>query len=51
MVFRLEYLHLTLAYSKGQDHGHAHFDNEYLANGDNWDKLLPQLLCRMSAFD
>ena len=28
----LEYLHLTLAYSKGQDH--VQFDCQYLANGD-----------------
>ena len=31
MNFRLAYLHLTVAYSKGQ--GHAYHD-EYLANGD-----------------
>ena len=23
-----------MAYSRGQDQGHAHFDSKYLANGD-----------------
>ena len=25
---------LTLAHSKGQSQGHAHFDNEYFGDGD-----------------
>ena len=34
MASRLEYLYLTLPHYQGQDQGHAHFDCEYLANGD-----------------
>ena len=34
VVFRLAYLHLTLANSKDQCQGHAHFDCEYPANDD-----------------
>ena len=34
MGFRLIYLHLTLARSKGQ--GRAHFHNEYLGNGETF---------------
>ena len=33
MAFRLAYLHLTLAYYRGQGQHHAHFDCEYLASG------------------
>ena len=34
MGFQLAYLHLTLTKSKGYGQGHAHFDSEYLENGD-----------------
>ena len=34
VTFRLAYLHLTLAHSKDQGHGHTHFDCEYLTNDD-----------------
>ena len=34
VFFRLEYLHLTLAHSKGQGQGHPHLSCEYLVNGD-----------------
>ena len=34
VVFRLVYLHLTLARCKDQEQGHAHFDCEYLVNCD-----------------
>ena len=34
MAFRLAYLHLTLAHFKDQRQDHAHFDWEYLKNGD-----------------
>ena len=34
----LAYLHLTLTHSKGQDQGHAHFDSEYIGNGERYDK-------------
>ena len=35
VAFRLAYLHLTLAHSKGQGQGHIQFDYECPANGDN----------------
>ena len=35
---RMVYLHLILDHSKGQSQGHANFDNEYLVNGDRYDK-------------
>ena len=38
MTFRLTYLHLTLAHSKGQSQGHAHLDGEYLANDARLDE-------------
>ena len=34
VALRLAYLHLTLAHSKGQGQGRAHFDCQYLANDD-----------------
>ena len=34
MLFRLTYLHLTLAFSKGEGQGHEYFDCKYLVNGD-----------------
>ena len=34
--FRMAYLHLTLAYSKGQSQGRSNRDCEYLVNGDRW---------------
>ena len=33
MRYRLVYLRLTLARSKGHGQGHAHFENECLGNG------------------
>ena len=33
-AFRLAYLNLHVAHSKGQGQGHAHFDYEYSANSD-----------------
>ena len=33
MGYRLGYLHFTLAYSKRQGQGNAHFDSEYNGNG------------------
>ena len=38
VAFRLAFLHLTLAHSKCQGKGHAHFDCQYLANGDRYGK-------------
>ena len=38
--FPMVYLHLTLARSKGQSQGHAHFDCEYLVNGDRQGEYL-----------
>ena len=35
VAFRLAYLHLTLAHSKCEGQGHAHFHCEYLANDDS----------------
>ena len=34
MTFPLAYLYVTLDHSTGQDQGRAHFDCQYLANGD-----------------
>ena len=34
---QLAHLHLTWTNSKGQ--GHEHFDSEYLAGGDRYDKI------------
>ena len=34
MYFRTAHLNLTLVHSKVQGQGHAHFDGEYLGNGD-----------------
>ena len=33
-AFLLEHLYMTLAHSKGQGQGYAHFDCGYLANGN-----------------
>ena len=34
MGFKFAYLHLTLIPFNGPDQGHAHFDSEYLGNGE-----------------
>ena len=40
-AFPLAYLRLTLTHSKGQGEGRAHFDCQYLVNGDKiWQTLL-----------
>ena len=39
MGFRLAYLQLTSTNHKVQCHGHAHFDSDYLGNGDRKDKI------------
>ena len=33
-AFQLAYLHLTLAHINSQGQGHAHFDCQYIENGD-----------------
>ena len=38
MNFLLAYLHFILADSKDQGQGQAHFDGEYLVNGDRMGK-------------
>ena len=38
MGFRFECFHMTLAHSKGQGQGHAHFDSEYLVIGNRYCK-------------
>ena len=38
MTSRLAYLHLILAYFEGQGQGHAHFDCQYISNGDGYGK-------------
>ena len=38
VAFLLAYLQLTVAHSKGQGQGHAHFACEYLANDDRQGK-------------
>ena len=35
--FRVVYLYLTLLHSKGHGERHAHFDNDYIGNGDRCD--------------
>ena len=40
MGFRLAYLYLTLEHSKGQDQGHAQFDNKYLGNSDRYETII-----------
>ena len=37
--FQLVFLHLTLTSSKSQDQSRAHFDSEYLGNGQRWGKI------------
>ena len=46
MGFLLAYLNLSMAHSKGQGKGHAHFDNEYFENrpSDTYEKLLSKFL-------
>ena len=41
MGFRLVYLDLTVAHSKGHGQGHAHFSRKYLQNGHGQGKHLP----------
>ena len=36
VAFRLVYAHLILTHSKGQGQGHAHFNCEYIPNGDKY---------------
>ena len=52
------HLHLTLAHSKGQCQGHAHFDCEYKVNSDRAnitiadpEKVVYWLLKRVFTFD
>ena len=50
---QLTYLHLTLTISKGQSQGHAHFDDEYLGNGNTWCKnyYYRRIVSHMRVFD
>ena len=50
-AFRLAYLHLTLAHSKGQGKGHAQFDCEYLAKGDDKNYHCQQIESCMGPFN
>ena len=47
MGFRLVFIHMSLAHSKGQVQGHAYFNSEYLGNEylGNGDRLHKNYYC------
>ena len=52
MAFRLTYLQVIMAHSKGEGQGYAYFDCKYRANGDRLDKhcYCQQIESRMGPF-